>query len=156
MWSWLFLCSFGLFGAITPSHFHFLPLLLTVHSERKWFCRQQDQFVCSADSIETREKSRKGLWEKSRKGLWGLEVSTILKKLIWVMAWSLRARQMGTQKSCISHWGVCVPVRREHCESRASHGHGPGCLIGYSSALRVVCFLLLPLSYLAGQRMPHC
>ena len=60
MWSWLFLCSFGLFGTITPSHFHFLPRLLMVHSERKCFCKQQDQCVCLADLIETQEKWGKG------------------------------------------------------------------------------------------------
>lgn len=53
MWSWLFPCLSGLFGAITPSHFHFLPLLLADHSERKCFFWRQDQFACLTDSIET-------------------------------------------------------------------------------------------------------
>lgn len=38
----------------------FSSLLLTLHSKAKCFCRQQDQFVCLADPIETPEKWGEG------------------------------------------------------------------------------------------------
>lgn len=142
MWSWLFLCSFGLFGAITPSHFHFLPWRLMVHSERKCFCKQQDQCACLADLIETQEK-----WGKVVKSV-GVNVLKNVEPHDCVFlpsSWSRDRREC-----CISHgkedW---VLVRREFCQLST------GCQVLDILQLyfhKIHTFLVLRPSYEAGRR----
>lgn len=60
MWSWLFLCSFGLFGAITPSHFHF-PLYIW-RSAVKGSALPAAGSVCMLDWPDWGSRSGGGLW----------------------------------------------------------------------------------------------